>query len=191
MSNTPIAIVTGAAKGIGRAIAERLANDGFHVLAVDMEPVSENLPSAAPGAGKIMFHLADIRDEQAVQTLFRTAMERHGRVDAVVNNAGIIRDNMIHRMTLEDFQAVIDVNLKGTWLMCREAGPRDEGAGQWPHREHRLAGLVGQSRAEQLCRVQSRCRRAHPRTRLGTGPLWGKREHRGPWADRYSANART
>jgi NAD(P)-dependent dehydrogenase (short-subunit alcohol dehydrogenase family) len=120
MNNKPIAIVTGAAKGIGKAICTRLVNDGYLVAAVDMDPNGTTLLSEL-GETNLEYHLMNICEEQKVKELFAALMERHGRIDTVINNAGIIRDNMIWNMSVDDFDAVINVNLKGTWLMCREA----------------------------------------------------------------------
>ncbi len=120
MNNKPIAIVTGAAKGIGKAICTRLVTDDYHVAAVDMDPEGGELLSEL-GQTNLEYHLMNICEEQKVKELFAALMERHGRIDAVINNAGIIRDNMIWNMSVDDFDAVINVNLKGTWLMCREA----------------------------------------------------------------------
>ena len=120
MNNKPIAIVTGAAKGIGKAICTRLVNDGYLVAAVDMDPNGTTLLSEL-GETNLEYHLMNICEEQKVKELFAALMERHGRIDTVINNAGIIRDNMIWNMSVDDFDDVINVNLKGTWLMCREA----------------------------------------------------------------------
>ena len=120
MNNKPIAIVTGAAKGIGKAIAKRLITDGFYVIAVDMDTdggaILEN-----ENKELLEFIPTNICSEPGVKELFANTINKYGKIDAVVNNAGIIRDNTIWNMSVEDFDAVINVNLKGTWLMCREA----------------------------------------------------------------------
>jgi NAD(P)-dependent dehydrogenase (short-subunit alcohol dehydrogenase family) len=120
MEQNKIVIVTGAARGIGYAIAKRLIADGWFVLAVDTDEkqgaVIQSLLSP-----QLEFYAADISRSEDVRYLFAHVIENYGRLDAVVNNAGIIRDNMIWRMSEEDFDSVINVNLKGTWLMCREA----------------------------------------------------------------------
>ncbi len=121
MTSIKTAIVTGAAKGIGKAICERLLNDGFRVIAVDVdEQAGAELLSSLQGKA-IEFKKTNISNEQEVQQLFAEVNLKFDSVDAVVNNAGIIRDNMIWKMSVEDFDAVINVNLKGTWLMCRAA----------------------------------------------------------------------
>ncbi len=121
MNNRPIAIVTGAAKGIGKAICKKLVNDGFYVVAVDMDPTGEDTLINEFGKDCVEFIKMSISNEQQVKELFEGVKSKFGTVSAVVNNAGIIRDNMIWNMSVDDFDAVVNVNLKGTWLMCREA----------------------------------------------------------------------
>lgn len=111
--NKKVAIVTGAAKGIGKSIAERLMNDGFFVIAVDVdEENGKKLESP-----NIQFIKADISEEKEVISIF----SKIKKIDVLVNNAGIIRDNLIWNMPVADFDLVLNVNLKGVWLMCREA----------------------------------------------------------------------
>ena len=119
-----IAIVTGAGKGIGRAIAERLVADGFYVLLVDQDRAAGEKAVEEIGNKDVAFFQADISNEAQVKALFIEADKLYGRVDVLVNNAGIIRDNMIWNMEAVDFDLVIQVNLKGSWLMCREAAIR-------------------------------------------------------------------
>lgn len=116
-----IAIVTGAAKGIGKAISKRLSDDGFFVLLIDMEKNNGEKVVNEIGRDKVAFYQADISDEKQVTSLFRKIFKNYKQVAVLVNNAGIIRDNMIWNMGANDFDAVLKVNLKGTWLMCREA----------------------------------------------------------------------
>ncbi len=116
-----IAIVTGAGKGIGNAISKRLVEDGFFVLLVDIDKSNGINAVDEIGSDKAAFYLTDISDEKQVNALFRSIEETYKRIDVLVNNAGIIRDNMIWNMDTVDFDLVINVNLKGTWLMCREA----------------------------------------------------------------------
>ncbi len=116
----PIAIVTGAAKGIGNAICKRLIDDGYYIVAVDLDPNPEALANELT-TSTCQYELVNISDESQVKELFARIINIHGTISAVVNNAGIIRDNMIWNMSVDDFDAVINVNLKGTWLMCREA----------------------------------------------------------------------
>ncbi len=118
------AIITGAGKGIGKAIAERLAKDGFFVLLVDIDKISGEATTAAIGTDKAAFYLTDITDEIQVKSLFDSIEKKYGSIDVLINNAGIIRDNMIWNMEAADFDAVININLKGTWLMCREAAKK-------------------------------------------------------------------
>lgn len=119
-----IAIVTGAGKGIGKAIAQRLAADDFFVVLVDMDKSSLEITADEIGKAKAAFYLADISDEKQVIALFQAIEKNYERIDVLVNNAGIIRDNMIWNMEAADFDLVINVNLKGTWLMCREAAKK-------------------------------------------------------------------
>ena len=117
-----ISIVTGAAKGIGKAIVERFVNDNYFVVAVDVDEENGNKLSTEFGNENVKFIKADICNEKDVQSLFENVKADFGKVDVLVNNAGIIRDNMIWNMPVEDFDLVVNINLKGTWLMCREGG---------------------------------------------------------------------
>src|ERR1035441_7516670 len=116
----PIAIVTGAAKGIGKAICKKLVNDGFYVVAVDLDVAGAGLTNEL-GIDCVEFQNKSICIEQQVKELFAEVKNKLGTISAVINNAGIIRDNMIWNMSVDDFDTVVNVNLKGTWLMCREA----------------------------------------------------------------------
>lgn len=113
-----VAVVTGAVKGIGKAIASNLVKDGFYTVLVDLdngEDVASDLGSTAS------YVACDISNSEQVASLFDHIKNIFGRVDVLVNNAGIIKDNVIWKMPEDDFDKVIDVNLKGTWLMCKEA----------------------------------------------------------------------
>jgi NAD(P)-dependent dehydrogenase (short-subunit alcohol dehydrogenase family) len=115
MKTRLIALVTGSSKGIGKAIVLRLLSEGYFVVEVDIDN-SENEKRE-----NSVFFQCDISKENEVRALFQFVLEGYGQLDLLVNNAGIIRDNLIWNQSLDDFNRVIDINLKGTWLMCKEA----------------------------------------------------------------------
>ncbi|PCJ27847.1 MAG: beta-ketoacyl-ACP reductase [Flavobacteriales bacterium] len=116
-----VAIITGAAKGIGKAIAKRMVNENYMTILVDVD--TENGEALANSLGSsVKFISCDISSENDVNSLFDSVKSEFGGVDVIVNNAGIIKDNVIWKMPVEDFDKVIDINLKGTWLMCKVAG---------------------------------------------------------------------
>lgn len=116
-----IAIITGAGKGIGKAISKKLIDENYFVIAIDIDEKNGKKLIAEFGKNKLSFAKADISKEKIVQRLFEKIVKEYKQVDVLVNNAGIIRDNMIWNMTAGDFEMVMNINLKGTWLMCREA----------------------------------------------------------------------
>ena len=119
--NKEIAIVTGATKGIGRAIAQRLVDSNYFVILVATNEERGKATLKEIGEDKAEFFQCDISEEKDVVALFQHVFKKHGRINAVVNNAGLLRDNMIWKMSVEDFDYVIKINLRGTWLMCKEA----------------------------------------------------------------------
>jgi len=110
-----VAIVTGGARGIGRAIAERLASEGAKVAIWDVI-------EAKPVANGI-FQKVDITDSEAVNNAVREVVDSWGKIDILVNNAGITRDKLLLRMTEGDWDTVINVNLKGTYIVTRTVLP--------------------------------------------------------------------
>ncbi len=121
MTSKKTALVTGAAKGIGKAIVDKFISENYFVIAVDIDEASGKALVAEYDAAKLMFVKADICNELEIQNLFSKIKTEYKQLDVLVNNAGIIRDNMIWNMPVEDFDLVVNVNLKGTWLLCREA----------------------------------------------------------------------
>ena len=121
-----VAVVTGAGRGIGRAIALRLARDGARVVvnygrsAEAAEQVVAEIGSI--GAQAVAVH-ADVSLGSDVERLVATARDRFGRIDILVNNAGITRDKLILRMTEDDWDAVIDTNLKSAFLCVKAVAP--------------------------------------------------------------------
>lgn len=115
-----VILITGAAKGIGAAIATRLVAEGHVAVLLDLDDTAGNALAAQLGPQAHFLH-ADITDERMVGETFGTVMDRFGRVDILVNNAGIAKDNVIWKMPTADFDSVVDINLKGTWLMCKHA----------------------------------------------------------------------
>lgn len=124
MSNT--AIVTGASRGIGRAIALQLAQDGFNVVVnySGSQARAEEVAKEIEAFGvKSLVVQANVSDADAVKTLVDTTLETFGSIDVLVNNAGITRDNLIMRMKEQDWDDVIDTNLKSVFL-CTKAVTR-------------------------------------------------------------------
>lgn len=124
------ALVTGAAQGIGLAIARRLHEAGAKVALVDLDGDRASHAAAEFGAGVLPL-ACDVTDEHAVETTIRKAVEEFGSLDIHVNNAGITRDASLRKMTASDFDAVVNVHLKGTWLGVRAASAvmREAGRG--------------------------------------------------------------
>lgn len=115
-------LVTGSSRGIGAAIATRLAHEGAKVgITYSSNPDSaEKVLAGLPGQGHLMLNL-NIASEESVNAAFEKIASTWGHLDGLVNNAGITRDTLLLRMKAEDFQAVLDTNLKGTFLCTRAA----------------------------------------------------------------------
>lgn len=117
-----VAIVTGAGRGIGEAIARRLADEGAKVAVVSR--TESNAAKTAEGinavhAGAAKAYAVDVADFQAVQELAEAIITDFGRVDILVNNAGVTRDGLSMRMSSEDWDVVVDTNLKGSFNFIR------------------------------------------------------------------------
>lgn len=119
------AIVTGASRGIGRAIAVELALRGCNVVvdyAGNANAAEETVKLCKEAGADAVSVCADVSDENAVNELITKAQENFGSIDILVNNAGITRDNLMLRMSAEDFDEVISKNLRGAFLMTKYAG---------------------------------------------------------------------
>ncbi len=118
-----VAIVTGASRGIGRAIAMRLAADGRHLVGIarNTDQLEALRVEIAAAGGSCEMHSCDVGDGLALAAAIEEVAERLGRLDIIVNNAGITRDGLILRMSDEDFDDVIRVNLRSAFVACRTA----------------------------------------------------------------------
>lgn len=117
-----VAIVTGASRGIGRAIACKLAEAGANVVvnyASSSAAAQQVVDEIKAGGGSAVAIQADVSEAEQVDALLKAVLEKWSRVDVLVNNAGITRDTLLLRMKLEDWQAVIDLNLTGVFLCTR------------------------------------------------------------------------
>ncbi|MFP4370192.1 MAG: SDR family NAD(P)-dependent oxidoreductase, partial [Candidatus Kapaibacterium sp.] len=115
-------IVTGGCRGIGLAIVEKFASEGAKVYAVDFRIPEDGrqLISDDNIAAKVAVKQADVTNLDSVQQVFDEIIKEAGSVDVLVNNAGITRDNLLIRMSEQEWDAVIDTNLKGTFI-CTKA----------------------------------------------------------------------
>jgi NAD(P)-dependent dehydrogenase (short-subunit alcohol dehydrogenase family) len=127
-----VAVITGAGRGIGRGEALLFAEQGARVVVNDVggdwdgvgqdpRPASQVVEEIAAAGGEAVGHFEDISEESGAKSLIALALDTWGRLDVVVNNAGILRDRMIFNMSVEEWDAVIKVHLRGHFLVAREA----------------------------------------------------------------------
>ena len=118
-----VAVITGSGRGIGAACGARLASEGAAVVISDMDPktTEETAAKIAGEGGKAKGIAADVTQRESVENLVKGAVDAFGRLDILVCCAGILRDNLIYKMSDEDWDGVIDTHLKGTFFAAREA----------------------------------------------------------------------
>jgi 3-oxoacyl-[acyl-carrier protein] reductase len=117
-----VALVTGSARGIGRSIAEAFSAEGAIVVVNDVgndAGARETLAAITGSGGNGTVEMFDVSDAAQVDAGVKNILAAHGRIDILVNNAGITRDNLLLRMSEEEFDAVLRVNLKGTYLLTK------------------------------------------------------------------------
>ena len=122
MNNQKVAIVTGATGGIGKAIVKNLATSGY-ALAInyrsDEATANTLVKMVEENGGTALAYQADVSDFEASKTFVASVLEDLGSIDLLVNNAGITKDQLMLRMKENDFDTVMNVNLKGAWNMCK------------------------------------------------------------------------
>lgn len=150
-----VALVTGAGRGVGRGIALELAAAGAAVVVNDLgvsitgtgsdtSPAQEVVNEIVAAGGKAVADANSVGDWEQAHEMVQTALDAFGRIDIVVNNAGILRDAIFHKMTREEYEAVINVNLNGVFYVSRAAAPhfKAQGSGAYVHLTS-SSGLIG------------------------------------------------
>lgn len=155
-----VVIVTGGGRGVGRGIALAAASAGARVVLNDLgaspsgeglaeDPASEVVEEIRQGGGEAVANADNVAKWESAQRIVECAMDTFGQVDVVVNNAGILRDAIFHKMTPDDFDLVIDVNLRGPFYVSRAAAPhfKDQMSGVYLHMtsSSALIGNLGQA----------------------------------------------
>ena len=191
-----VAVVTGAANGIGRAIAERFAAEGAAVVLGDIEgdALARVTAGIAGMGGKAEAVTGDLTDEAGATRLIDGANAKHGRIDILVNNLGGSRNAKIWEMPVADFDFVLRLNLRSTFLVTRAAAPhmmkRRQGRNHLPfvggQRGHPMDRLLpGRGR---LLDGEGRCARLHPRRGAGARRVQHYRQRRGTGPYRHRAD---
>ena len=125
--NGDTVLITGGSRGIGKAIAEEFAKHSYHLVInyvsdkTDLEGLKAHFKGL--GASDVLFVKTDVTNFESCENMVKMAVEKFGRVDALVNNAGITKDGLLMRMKEEDFEQVININLKGTFNVTRNVVP--------------------------------------------------------------------
>ena len=120
-----VAVVTGGSRGIGRAIVEELFRSGYTIAAASNDPVGNemadelNKHSLTPEKLRVQHKVIDIADSVTTQAFIEKVVAEHGRIDVLVNNAGVTKDGLLMRMSEADWDFVLDINLKGTFNMTK------------------------------------------------------------------------
>ena len=127
-------IVTGASQGIGEAIAKRFLKEGaagVALMARNAEKLEKTAAALDPSGQRTLAVKCDVADPQQVEEAVKTVMAKWGRIDALINNAGILRDKIFHKMSDDDWFSVININLNGMYYMCKHVVPvmRAQGSG--------------------------------------------------------------
>jgi NAD(P)-dependent dehydrogenase (short-subunit alcohol dehydrogenase family) len=152
MPDNRVALITGAASGIGAATADRLALDGVRLVLADIDSAGMDRSIAKlGGADQALGVVTDVRAFADCQRAVGAAIERFGRLDILVNCAGVWVEGATDTMTEADWDRVIDVNLKGTFAMCRHAIPALEASGGCIVNVSSDAGLWGNKGAAIYC----------------------------------------
>jgi 3-oxoacyl-[acyl-carrier protein] reductase len=120
-----VAVITGGASGLGKKAAGLLCEQGAHVIIADIHQAhgEEAVAELASGGGNVTFMQVNVGDEASVQALMTQVKEKAGRLDILINNAGITRDGMLHKLTKEKWDQVIAINLTGVYLCTKAAVP--------------------------------------------------------------------
>jgi 3-oxoacyl-[acyl-carrier protein] reductase len=116
-----VAVVTGGARGIGAAIAKRFADEGAAIAVLDLDRESAAATADGLGAAKALGLACNVGDAPSVEAAVEGVVEQLGKVDILVNNAGVTRDNLLFKMSEDDWDAVMNVHLRGSFLMSRAA----------------------------------------------------------------------
>ena len=127
--DTPVAVVTGAAQGIGRRVAEELADRGYALVLADLRQPQETLASLDERGAQSLAVVGDVSADAHVETLTSAVLDRFGRVDVLVNNAGVSLLSPAEQTTAEQWRRVLDVNLTAPFLLCRALGTHMLAAG--------------------------------------------------------------
>ena len=117
-----VCVITGAARGIGFAIAEAFAGQGAIAVVIDLrkEDVDNAVHNLASKGYAAAGYVGNVTDSSGMEAVFNLIMENHGRIDTLINNAGVTRDNLMLRMKEEEWQLVLDINLKGTFICTQK-----------------------------------------------------------------------
>ena len=116
-----VALVTGAASGIGAACVARFAAEGARVAGLDTSAEPAGWAARAGGPANALYRTGDVRDEAGVAAAVAAVVERFGQIDVLVNAAGVGGGGPVHLLATEEWDRVVDVNLKGTFLVCKHA----------------------------------------------------------------------
>ncbi len=151
-----VVAVTGAGGGIGRDFALAMATNGAHVVVNDIGssvagegndagPAQKVVDEIKAKGGSAVANMDSVADWDSANRIVQCAMDSFGRIDAVINNAGILRDRMFFNMSIEEWKAVIDVHLNGSFYVARAAAPhfKNQGSGRYIHMTS-TSGLIGQ-----------------------------------------------